>query len=434
MNTSAGNSQHYVGNDIINTGATLGLYTITGNDHFQYGNRRKNASTIVPSGTDNLTRTSYYLCAKPAFWNAVLYSWPTIGIPYEFKTGENPASTRWKAGGTTVYNIDLRIKNTNSGVNWYQDNDNDTYGNSAITIVACNQPAGYVANNQDCDDTKATINPTTIWYEDNDGDKYSTGNTQTACIRPSGYILASERLATSIDCNDNDAAINPGATEICDGKDNNCNSNIDELGLTTWYQDNDNDTYGNPAVTIVACNKPTGYVANNQDCDDTKANINPTTIWYEDNDGDKYSTGNTQTACIRPSGYIIASERLSEEIDCNDYEASIYPNATEVANDGIDQDCKDGDLISTNIKNQTVFGLNIFPNPSEGNFIVQCNIAEKGNYTLRISDIQGRIISENEMFFNYGNQQVQVHILQKGFYLLQLENLDWKSIQKIIIK
>jgi hypothetical protein len=38
------------------------------------------------------------------------------------------------------------------------------------------------------------------------------------------------------------------------------------------------------------------------------------------------------------------------------------------------------------------------------------------------------------MFLNYGNQQVQVQILQKGFYLLQLENQDWKSIQKIIIK
>lgn len=47
--------------------------------------------------------------------------------------------------------------------------------------------------------------------------------------------------------------------------------------LTSWYEDSDNDSYGNPAVSQLSCTQPTGYVANDQDCNDTEAllNINP---------------------------------------------------------------------------------------------------------------------------------------------------------------
>jgi hypothetical protein len=45
---------------------------------------------------------------------------------------------------------------------------------------------------------------------------------------------------------------------------------------TTWYADADGDTYGNPAVSQLACTQPSGYVANNTDCDDTNPALNPT--------------------------------------------------------------------------------------------------------------------------------------------------------------
>lgn len=103
------------------------------------------------------------------------------------------------------------------------------------------------------------------------------------------------------DCNDNNPAIHPGAIEVCDGVDNNCNGMIDEgLPLQTYYQDADSDGYGNPSVIVKACKGPTGYVSNNT--------------------------------------------------DCNDNNRIVYPGAPEIKHDGIDQDCNGYDLSITIIK------------------------------------------------------------------------------------
>jgi alpha-tubulin suppressor-like RCC1 family protein len=62
-----------------------------------------------------------------------------------------------------------------------------------------------------------------VFYRDKDGDGYGDVNDQTlACVQPTGYV------SNSSDCNDNDPNVNPGKTEICDGKDNDCDGQIDE--------------------------------------------------------------------------------------------------------------------------------------------------------------------------------------------------------------
>ena len=257
-----------------------------------------------------------------------------------------------------------------SALVWYADTDNDGFGDLLNTTVAVTQPAGFVSDNTDCNDNNANVNPgatevcdgldnncngqidegvTTTYYADNDGDGFgNTNETTQACSAPSGFVI------NNTDCNDNNANINPNATEICDGLDNNCNGQTDEGVSTTYYADTDGDGFGNPNNTTQACSVPNGFVSNNTDCDDLNANINPsateicdgldnncngqidegvTTTYYADNDGDGFGNANNATqACSAPSGFVTNST------DCNDNNASVNPNTTEVC-DGIDNNC-----------------------------------------------------------------------------------------------
>ncbi len=255
---------------------------------------------------------------------------------------------------------------------YYQDADSDGYGAAAMSKSACSQPAGYVANALDCNDTNAAIKPgaaevcngiddncngqideglaTTTFYQDSDGDGFGNPSAPLArCSQPSGYV------ANALDCNDTNAAIHPGVSEVCNGIDDNCNGATDEGVQNTYYRDADGDGYGNVAVSTTACSQPTGYVSSSTDCNDSNAAIHPgatevcngiddncnglvddglaTVTYYQDADGDGY--GNASTAvnrCSQPTGYVTSST------DCNDSSAAIHPGAAEVCN-GVDDNC-----------------------------------------------------------------------------------------------
>ena len=77
------------------------------------------------------------------------------------------------------------------------------------------------------------------------------------------------------DCDDSDDTVYPGAPELCDGKDNNCNGEVDEGVQTAFYIDADGDGYGAAgSAPIYGCSAPIeGYVDNNLDCDDTDVSV-----------------------------------------------------------------------------------------------------------------------------------------------------------------
>jgi hypothetical protein len=77
------------------------------------------------------------------------------------------------------------------------------------------------------------------------------------------------------DCDDQDPTTYPGAEELCDGIDNNCNKQIDEGAALTFFRDADNDGYGASTPTVQACEPPTGFVENDQDCNDNAAAVHP---------------------------------------------------------------------------------------------------------------------------------------------------------------
>jgi hypothetical protein len=101
-----------------------------------------------------------------------------------------------------------------------------------------------------------------------------TGDTgETAAIDADGDTFT----VADGDCDDSDDTIYPGADEVCDGVDNNCNAMIDEgsIDASTWYLDADGDGFGTPLVSLEACIAPPDYVAEGSDCDDFDGTVHP---------------------------------------------------------------------------------------------------------------------------------------------------------------
>ncbi len=238
---------------------------------------------------------------------------------------------------------------------YFVDADHDGYG-STTTEMVCSSivTEGYSTNNTDCNDVDVTVHEPQQYYVDGDRDGYGSTVKAFLCssVAPIGYST------NNLDCNDNGVAggagVHPGAIEICNTRDDNCNGVIDEGVTTTFYRDADGDGFGNTAITIQACTSPPGYINNNADCNDVNASIKPnaveicnglddncngatdegvTTTFYRDADGDGFgNTAITIQACTAPPGYV------NNNADCNDVDASIKPSAVEICN-GSDDNC-----------------------------------------------------------------------------------------------
>jgi hypothetical protein len=93
-----------------------------------------------------------------------------------------------------------------------------------------------------------------VWFKDTDKDGYTDGTTKVSCTKPSDEYVSS---ATAGDCNDADSSINPGRTEICDNKDNNCNGQKDEGNVcgSTFAK-----TIGGSAANSIIQSSDGGYV------------------------------------------------------------------------------------------------------------------------------------------------------------------------------
>ena len=109
-----------------------------------------------------------------------------------------------------------------------------------------------------CDSTP--FGPMTTYYLDADSDTYGDASQTTeAYDQPLGYV------ANGNDCNDQDPALNVlNSQGAC----------APEPTTNTYYLDADSDTYGDATQTTQATSQPYGYVTNANDCDDSNPNLN----------------------------------------------------------------------------------------------------------------------------------------------------------------
>ena len=155
------------------------------------------------------------------------------------------------------------------------------------------------------------------------------------------------------DCNDVHEEIYPQATEICDGLDNNCDALIDDEDIlldinsaTVWFVDGDMDGYGSDD-SVQTCTMPSGYVENQEDCNDSNENIHPqateicdgldnncdaliddedtlldinsATTWFADIDRDgQGNTFDSVSSCLQPNAYV------DNDQDCDDTQDLIF--------------------------------------------------------------------------------------------------------------
>src|SRR3989339_94143 len=168
---------------------------------------------------------------------------------------------------------------------------------------------------------------------------------------------------STVDCDDTDPTIYPGATEVAydgidqdcdyadltdvdgDGDDNDCDGTIDgssSADVSTYYRDADSDGYGNPSSSTEDCSAPSGYVSDDTDCDDTARLVNPGRAETAYDGADNDCDAGTPDDDLDADGYGIAD-------DCDDTDDAINPDATEIPDNGIDENCDPSDDTTTTI-------------------------------------------------------------------------------------
>ena len=206
----------------------------------------------------------------------------------------------------------------------------------------------------------------TDWPDDwlvavEDGDGQSVGLAFLAC--DSDFDGYDDIRCGGLDCDDTTTFVRPGRDETCDGRDNDCDTLVDEdpIDADAWYRDLDGDGFGDVEDMVLSCTSRAGspttrtasipmrvYSPMRLSC----ATPSTTTATARQTScprsmpvpGTETGTATVTepraeaTSPARHPGFVASGE------DCNDNNPFIHPDAVDIPYDGVDQDCDGEDL------------------------------------------------------------------------------------------
>ena len=357
-------------------------------------------------------------------------------------------------------------------VNWYEGSCGGTFigTGTSLSLTPVAGVHNYYVRAEDacnsyttaCGTITVTAGVSDVYFADADGDTYGDGATAVlSCTgAPVGYVLDPS------DCDDTNSGVNPGATEICDGLDNNCDGNIDE-GMATatitapggtssckpdpvtlvantgagytyqWFKNGiaitgatgSSYSTNKPAYYQVQVNVPGGCFALSSAVGvvvnpSPNANIsapNGTSLcavvklkasyaatytwqWYKDDAVISGATNYTYTAST-PGNYYCA---VTNEYGCTRNTGTLTVTA-----------CREGDISEAN------GSFNVYPNPTSSTFTVDLVIADELNSTadVFVMNMVGEVIysGKADVVNGYINNEINLgNDLADGMYLVKV--------------
>jgi hypothetical protein len=393
-NTGAGLTYQWFNNTSAISGATSASYTATmsGSYTVTVTNAATCSSTSTAVDVTTIANVDYFADADGDGFGDATTLISTCAQPQGYVSDNTDCDDNDATVNTAATEVCNHIDDDCNGLiddgitfnTYYADNDGDSFGDANNSIDECAQPSGYVTNNTDCNDNNVNQNAASAeicngedddcdgtidnglvfldYYADGDGDGFGSGDVTSSCVD-----LGAGYTDNSTDCDDANGGVYPGAEELCNSIDDNCDGQTDDGTLTVFFIDNDGDTYGNPSVSILACIQPDGYTPDDNDCNDNDANINPA--------------------------------------------------AEDIADNGIDENC-DGEIDNSIFELNA--SINLYPNPTRSELNIQINNAFVGN-DMYIFDAVGKLVYKQQLLS--AQTTISVSNLSDGNYIFRVGEL-----------
>ena len=287
-----------------------------------------------------------------------------------------------------------------------------------------------------------------------------------------GFVVAGDSWS-----NDGDVSGNHGDNDYWIVKLLSCDQ------LITFYEDNDNDGYGDAGVTMMApaCSLPDGYVPDNTDCDDNNSAIHPGAIELCDNGIDDNCDGVVDNDCCSVPVILFTSDIAANSIVLNwdvaggaeKYKVrykilnsnswiktnaqsnnkklkALEPSTTYVwqvrticdKEPKVGSDWTSKQFFTTlpekaaTLENASQFELLLFPIPANGTVTIEITTSQQQSLSIKLFDVLGREVYssiEGEVSGVF-NKKLDLSHLPSGTYFLKVMHGGESEMRKMVIE